>query len=327
MDITLEKVDIIRDRTGVTYKEAKEALEAAHGNVVDALISIENDSKHRWTEAVTVKGSEAVEKVKNIVRSGNVNRIRIKKDETTLLDIPVTAGAISAVVIPQLTAIGTAVALLSKCTIEVDRPNKQPIKVNDMVSNIISETTGDVANKLQNISNDMKATQPQNQPYTQFKPAVPAPANIDAVRPQPGSATFGGTATTPTATNVSFSNTGTNQSATNVSFNNSTTPSSANVSFSSPNASSGTTNVTFSNDTNKQNTTSTTTGGVNTNTVSGAGTAGTANTKPGATNVTIVNETVRQPVSGTTSTTSNVTSPAPGVTVTGDNRKPPTPGI
>lgn len=152
MDISLEKVDIIRDRTGVTYKEAKDALEAANGNVVDALINIEESGDKRWTETISVKGSEAVDKLKGIVRSGNVNRIRVKKDDYVVLDIPVTAGAISAAVIPQLTAIGTAVALLSKCTIEVERPNKQTINVSEAITN----TADDIANKIKNAAGDLK---------------------------------------------------------------------------------------------------------------------------------------------------------------------------
>ena len=152
MDISLEKVDIIRDRTGVSYKEAKDALEAANGNVVDALINIEEEGDKRWTETISVKGSEAVDKLKGIVKSGNVNRIRVKKDEYVILDIPVTAGAISAVIIPQLTAIGAAVALLSKCTIEVERPNKQTINVTEAITN----TADDIANKIKNVADDLK---------------------------------------------------------------------------------------------------------------------------------------------------------------------------
>ena len=152
MDISLEKVDIIRDRTGVTYKEAKDALEAAEGNVVDALISIEEAGDRRWTETISVKGSEAVDRLKGIVRSGNVNRIRVKKDDFVILDIPVTAGAISAVAIPQFTAIGTAVALLSKCTIEVERPNKQAINVSEAITN----TADDIASKIKNAASDLK---------------------------------------------------------------------------------------------------------------------------------------------------------------------------
>lgn len=152
MDISLEKVDIIRDRTGVSYKEAKEALEAANGNVVDALINIEEAGDKKWTETISVRGNEAVDKLKGIVKSGNVNRIRVKKDEYVILDIPVTAGAISAVVVPQLTAIGTAVALLSKCTIEVERPNKQTINVTEAITN----TADDIASKIKNVADDLK---------------------------------------------------------------------------------------------------------------------------------------------------------------------------
>ncbi|MHB1391638.1 MAG: DUF4342 domain-containing protein [Clostridia bacterium] len=152
MDISLEKVDIIRDRTGVSYKEANDALAAANGNVVDALINIEEAGDKRWTETISVKGNEAVDKLKGIVKSGNVNRIRVKKDDYVILDIPVTAGAISAVAIPQLTAIGAAVALLSRCTIEVERPNKQTINVTEAITN----TADDIANKIKNAAGDLK---------------------------------------------------------------------------------------------------------------------------------------------------------------------------
>ncbi len=41
MEITLEKIELVKDRTGVTYAEAKAALEEADGSVVDAIIAIE----------------------------------------------------------------------------------------------------------------------------------------------------------------------------------------------------------------------------------------------------------------------------------------------
>lgn len=156
MDITLEKIDIIRDRTGVSYKEAKEALEAASGNVVDALINIEAAGNRKWTEAVSesinVKGSEAMEKVKTIINAGNVSRIRVKKDDYVILDIPVTAGAIGALAIPLYTAVGAAVALLTKCTIEVERPDKEVITVNEVITN----TADDIASKIKNVAGDIK---------------------------------------------------------------------------------------------------------------------------------------------------------------------------
>lgn len=124
MNEELEKIDQIVARAGVSYKEAKEALEKSNGNVVDALIYLE-DNKKNWTENISVAGSEVIDKVKEIVKKGNVTKIRIKKDDNVVLDIPVTAGAISAIIIPQLTLVGAALALVTNCTIEIERPNKE----------------------------------------------------------------------------------------------------------------------------------------------------------------------------------------------------------
>ena len=156
MDISLEKIDIIRDRTGVSYKEAKEALEVASGDVVDALISIEDTGSRKWaetvTESISVKGTEAMDKLKAILNAGNVSRIKVKKDDYIILDIPVTAGAIGALAIPIFTAVGAAVALLTKCTIEVERPEKEVMVINDMITN----TADDIASKIKNVAGDIK---------------------------------------------------------------------------------------------------------------------------------------------------------------------------
>ena len=45
MDITLEKVDQVRERTGVSYAEAKNALEISNGDVLNAIILLEEKSK------------------------------------------------------------------------------------------------------------------------------------------------------------------------------------------------------------------------------------------------------------------------------------------
>ncbi|MDI6603639.1 DUF4342 domain-containing protein [Aceticella autotrophica] len=124
MNEELEKIDMIIERTGVSYKEAREALNECNGNVVDALVYLE-ENKKSWTENISVAGSEVLDKIKDIVKKGNVTKIRIKKDDEVILEIPVTAGAISALLIPQLTLVGVALAFVSNCTIEVERPNKE----------------------------------------------------------------------------------------------------------------------------------------------------------------------------------------------------------
>lgn len=121
MDIRLKDIDLIRERTQVSYKKAKEALEKANGNIVDALILLEED-KTTFADTLTVKGSETIEKIKEIIKKGNVTKIRVKHGDKVIMDIPVTAGAIGSIIIPQLTLLGATVALIADCTIEIERP-------------------------------------------------------------------------------------------------------------------------------------------------------------------------------------------------------------
>ena len=47
MEISLEQVDKVIERTGVTYKEAKEALEVTEGDVLEAIIYIETQNQKK----------------------------------------------------------------------------------------------------------------------------------------------------------------------------------------------------------------------------------------------------------------------------------------
>ena len=120
----IEKIDMVRERMNVTYEEAKGALEASNWDVVEAIIKIEREEKTR-REEIFVRGNELVEKIKEIVRKGNINRLRVKQDDQVLIEIPVTAGGVGALVAPQLAIIGAVAALVSKCTVEIER-NEEP---------------------------------------------------------------------------------------------------------------------------------------------------------------------------------------------------------
>mgnify|MGYP005840282733 CR=1 FL=1 len=116
----LEKIDLIRERTGVSYRTAREVLERADGNVVDALILLEERNRS-WQERITVQGHELVERVKELIHEGNVTRVRVKQGERVLLEIPVTLGAIGALLMPTVAALGVIAAMVTRTTIEVER--------------------------------------------------------------------------------------------------------------------------------------------------------------------------------------------------------------
>ena len=72
-------------------------------------------------ESISISGDELGARVKQLVHEGNVRHIRIKHDGHTVLELPLTVGVVGALVAPQLAAVGAIGALLTRCTIEVER--------------------------------------------------------------------------------------------------------------------------------------------------------------------------------------------------------------
>ena len=121
----LEKIDLIRERTGVSYARAKEALDAAGGDVVGALIELEKADKVR-RERFQVSGSELVDRVRQLIHEGTVRRIVVKTDDRTIFEIPVAVGAIGALLLPTLAALGVVAAMVTQASIIVERRDDGP---------------------------------------------------------------------------------------------------------------------------------------------------------------------------------------------------------
>lgn len=172
-EITLEKVDMVKDRMYVTYAEAKEALEKNDGDVLDAIVYLEQKIK-----AESVDNNESAEEVretcetvddfkvwlKDLINKGNVNRIKIKKDDKVLIDIPVNAGiaaGVIAAVIPQLLVIGVITAVATKLTIEITKDDGTVEVVNKVVKDVaedVSKKTKDILNSVKKKAGMVKST-------------------------------------------------------------------------------------------------------------------------------------------------------------------------
>lgn len=73
-------------------------------------------------ERYRVAGERLLTKVKELIREGNVRRITIKNDEDkTLIEIPLTFGVVGAALFPVWAAVGAIAALVTDCSIEVER--------------------------------------------------------------------------------------------------------------------------------------------------------------------------------------------------------------
>ncbi|MDP3880391.1 MAG: DUF4342 domain-containing protein [Dehalococcoidales bacterium] len=77
------------------------------------------------TEKYTVSGSQVVEKVKQLIHEGNIRRVRLLHEGRTVIEIPLSIGApataIAIIAAPLLAALGAFAALVTECTIEVEK--------------------------------------------------------------------------------------------------------------------------------------------------------------------------------------------------------------
>ena len=144
MEITLEKIELVKDRTGATYAESKAALEAAEGSVVDAIIALEEvkNKEHDKVDGGSLKDSPIFAKMKEIVDKGNVSRILISKDGKTIVNFPVTAGVIGAVLVPWGAIFGIIAAVGTQCSIDFVDDKGKVVDIDGKVVGVYDKAKG-----------------------------------------------------------------------------------------------------------------------------------------------------------------------------------------
>jgi NACalpha-BTF3-like transcription factor len=132
MEITLQKIDLIRERTGLNYAEARELLEEAQGDVVEALVILDDEDQETEMEMdfdmdtgemKEMMSENVLAPVKRVISKGNRSRIRVSNQEGTLLEIPATLGIAGALLAPRATALSAMALLMAQYTLEVDAPD------------------------------------------------------------------------------------------------------------------------------------------------------------------------------------------------------------
>ena len=74
-----------------------------------------------FKESFKVAAEQLVDAVRKLLHEGNVRRIVIKQEGRSVAEFPLTVGVVGAVVAPVLAAVGALAAVLTDCTIEVER--------------------------------------------------------------------------------------------------------------------------------------------------------------------------------------------------------------
>jgi hypothetical protein len=101
--------------------EKRDAENQAEAEVDGVEVEVEVETEEA-SEEYTVCGEDLLSRVKELVREGNVRRITIRSEEgNTLIEIPLAIGVVGAMLLPVWAAVGAIAALVTNCTIAVER--------------------------------------------------------------------------------------------------------------------------------------------------------------------------------------------------------------
>jgi uncharacterized protein DUF4342 len=166
MSVTIEKIDLLRERTNITYSEAQEILEKFDGNVVEALISLESNNKTNKYSSNSYQTSSQQEQRQNShkrqhdhsrhketamkwLKKLHSTSLAISKNGRSLINLPLTI-AIPAILftLPFSVFVLIGVAITGH-SISIKRPNGINFSI-DKVMDITENKQNNTDNNQQN---------------------------------------------------------------------------------------------------------------------------------------------------------------------------------
>jgi len=102
-------------------KEAEEQVEVEVEGI-EVEVEVETEIGEEASEEYEVRGEDLLSRIKELVREGNIRRITIRSEQgNTLIEIPLAIGVVGAMLLPVWASVGALAALVTNCTIAVER--------------------------------------------------------------------------------------------------------------------------------------------------------------------------------------------------------------
>lgn len=152
MNITLEKIDNLRERANVSYAEAKEALEKNEGNMIDAIIYLESENRTVYDRAkredARSRERERMEQrrekfqsgaddftngLKKMIKTLNETRVVMYNDARVIFDVSMTITLLVAAFMFPLAAGIFIIGLFTNNKFKIVRKGKQDDKINSVL--------------------------------------------------------------------------------------------------------------------------------------------------------------------------------------------------
>lgn len=131
--ITLEQIDLVMQRSNVSYTDAKEALERTNADVLEAILLLERENKVR-NAAGKKCTNDTSKKVKGFFQTLNSTKFKMYKGDTIYINVPSTFAILAILLSFYVSLVVLLIALCYGVKISFVGDNDIAKKANEVVN-------------------------------------------------------------------------------------------------------------------------------------------------------------------------------------------------
>ena len=130
-NITMEQIDAVKTRANVGYKEAKAVLEKFDGDVVAAILYLEEENKTK--SDFKEDTSKYYKKGKSVIKRLNQIDVKIYKKDKVALNIPATVAIVITIAGPHIAIGGVILSVVTGYKIKINNLNGKEHQINEVL--------------------------------------------------------------------------------------------------------------------------------------------------------------------------------------------------
>ncbi len=119
MKITLEDIDELRRRSGISYGRAKQVMDQAGGDLLEALVFLEETKERPW-QMLSDRGKGLLKLARRLAGGLHQSRLKVEVKGNTVMELPASLGTAGMMLFPKLAVLGLVGVMLARGGLKID---------------------------------------------------------------------------------------------------------------------------------------------------------------------------------------------------------------
>lgn len=171
---TIEDIELIRRKSGISYQEAVALLDYHNGNVARALVDLERNGRIKpeaeqqkpKSASSSKKAHESKSALMRMLSKAYHFRIKVKKEQITIINLSLLFTLLALLISPHLVLVGIVLMLILGYKVSVDKSDKDFTGANleKMVRNAAQNVKDSVTSMAQELGGNERETEAPKEP-------------------------------------------------------------------------------------------------------------------------------------------------------------------